>query len=89
MLSIVIDPDALGGFATMAGEIDALYDWVLSSPPAEIGGEVILAGEPERRARAARLEQGIPLADQAWANFVSAGGRLGVTRATLETLAGV
>ena len=89
MLSIVIDPAALGGFAGMAGEIDALYDWVLSSPPALGSDEVVLAGEPERRARKARLAGGIPIAPGAWENFVEAGARLGVGRARLEALAPV
>jgi len=88
MLSILIDPAALGGFASVAGEIDALYDWVVSAPPVPGTDCVILAGEPERRARAERLEAGIPLADQAFANFVAAGGRVGVAAATLESLAG-
>ena len=87
MLSILIDPAALGGFGAIAGEIDALYDFVLSSPPVAGTDSVILAGEPERRARAERLEAGIPLADQAWANFVAAGGRVGVAAATLDSLA--
>lgn len=87
MLSILIDPEALGGFGTMTAEIDALYDWVRSSPAAAGGLGVTLAGEPEREARALRLTEGIPLADQAWENFVAAGGRLGIRRETLEALA--
>ena len=87
MLSILIDPAALGDLASLRGEIDALYEWVVSAPPVPGTDSVILAGEPERRARAERLEKGIPLADQAWANFVAAGGRLGVEAGILEAFA--
>ncbi len=87
MLSIIIDPAALGDLAGLREEIDALYGWVVSAPPAPGEESVILAGEPERRARAERLEHGVPLADQAWANFIAAGGRVGVAADTLESLA--
>ena len=78
MLSVLIDPEALGGFAGMAGEIDALSDWVRSSAPAQGHQRVMLAGEPERAERQRRLEAGIPLATAAWEGFVDAGRRLGV-----------
>lgn len=87
MLSILIDPAALGDLAGLRQEIDALYDWVRSAPPGPDVDGVLLAGEPERRARAERLEWGVPLADRAWANFIAAGARVGVAADELESLA--
>ncbi|MGH7107916.1 MAG: malate dehydrogenase, partial [Acetobacteraceae bacterium] len=49
-----------------------------SSLPAEPGGEVLLPGEPERRTRALRLQQGIPLPDRTWAALVSTAHSLGI-----------
>ena len=86
MLSIVIDPAALGGFGPMAGEIDAFRDWIRSCPAADARGAVLLAGDPERAARAERLERGVPLARAAWEGFVEAAGDVGVTRDELERL---
>lgn len=39
---------------------------IKSSLPAAPGGEVLLPGEPERRKRAIRLREGIPLPDDGW-----------------------
>lgn len=87
MLSVLVNPDALGGFADMASEIDAVTDWVRSSATAQGHETIMLAGEPERAAKRLRLEQGIPLARPAWEAFVAAGERLGVTPQTLEQAA--
>jgi len=89
MFSIIVDPAALGGWSAMAGEIDALYDWVTSAPPARGSDGVILAGEPERRARAARTMDGIPIAEAAWDQLAEAAARFGLARSTFERIAGL
>jgi uncharacterized oxidoreductase len=45
----------------MAADIDRLVGWVKASPPAVPGGEVLMPGEVERRARARHLAEGISL----------------------------
>src|SRR5690606_11365689 len=47
MLTILVDPRRLGTQDTFAREALAFVDWLKQSP-----GDVMLAGEPERRARA-------------------------------------
>ncbi len=86
MLSVVIDPAALGGFGPMAAEIDALQDWIRSCPAADGRDAVVLAGDPERAARAERLERGVPLAHAAWEGFVEAAEGVGVARSELERM---
>jgi len=66
MLSIYIDPKALGLAEAMTAEARQYLDWVRSSRPAVAGGEVLLPGEPERRKRAIRLRDGVPLPDDGW-----------------------
>lgn len=66
MLSIYINPKALGVAETMAAEARQYLNWVTSSRPATAGGEVLLPGEPERRLRAKRMLEGIPLPDDGW-----------------------
>ena len=66
MLSIYIDPKALGLAEAMAAEAGRYLDWVTSSKPAAPGGEVLLPGKPERRKRAIRLRDGIPVPDDGW-----------------------
>ena len=69
MLSFYIDAGALGVAETMTAEARCYLDWVKASRPAEAGGEVLLPGEPERRRRAERLREGIPLPEDGWASI--------------------
>lgn len=66
MLSFYIDPAGLGLAQTMTAEARTYLDWVKSSRPAKPGGEVLLPGEPERRLRAQRMKDGVPLPDEGW-----------------------
>jgi uncharacterized oxidoreductase len=61
LLSILIDPERMAGAESMAADIDRLVGWVKASPPAVPGGEVLMPGEVERRARARHLAEGISL----------------------------
>jgi uncharacterized oxidoreductase len=61
MLSILIDPERMAGMAAIASDLARLEGWVKASPPAEPGGEILLPGEPERRLRARRRAEGLPL----------------------------
>jgi uncharacterized oxidoreductase len=69
MLSFYIDPGALGLAESMTAHARRYLDWVKGSRPAEPGGEVLLPGEPERRKRAIRLREGIPLPAEGWASI--------------------
>ncbi|MGH7084357.1 MAG: malate/lactate/ureidoglycolate dehydrogenase [Acetobacteraceae bacterium] len=77
MLSIYIAPGGFAGnrFAEATREYATYFK---SSLPAEAGGEVLLPGEPERRTRALRLQQGIPLPDRTWAALVATAHSLGI-----------
>ena len=85
MLSIVIAPEAYAG-AGLAAEIERYLGFVKSSRPRAPGGEVLLPGEPERRARAERQAGGIPIDPTTWDHIMAAGERLGLVRAELEAL---
>jgi uncharacterized oxidoreductase len=61
MLSVVFDPAAFCGAEAFAADVARLAAWVKASPPVVPDGEVLLPGEIERRTRAARLKDGIPL----------------------------
>jgi uncharacterized oxidoreductase len=78
MLSILLDPAPGRSAADVAPDIDAFIAWLKSSAPLEPGGEVLVAGEPERRSRALRSLRGIPLDETSWGNVVSAARELGV-----------
>jgi len=69
-------PAAFGSQAAFDAEVRAYVDFFKSSRPAEPGGEVLLPGEVERRTRAERLANGVPLPGEAWA-AISATAREG------------
>jgi uncharacterized oxidoreductase len=69
MLSIVIDPARLSSRDSMMAEIDAMIAWAKSSAPADPELPVLVAGEPERIARAERLARGIEVDDETWSQL--------------------
>lgn len=84
MLSLLIRPDLLGAGDGLAAEIDRFLAWVRSAAPARDGDEVLLPGEVERRTRAERFAQGIPLDATTCAEIDAHACRLGL--APLATL---
>ncbi|MFP1877195.1 malate/lactate/ureidoglycolate dehydrogenase [Lonsdalea quercina] len=63
MLSILIDPDRLGGNALYQQEIPLLLEWIRQSRE---DGELLLPGEPEQIAYRQRVEEGIYVDDTSW-----------------------
>jgi len=78
MLSIIIDPKALGTQMSFAQETMAFIDWLRKSPATEGSDGVKLAGEPERAARVARQENGIVVDDATWQEIKDAGAKVGL-----------
>jgi uncharacterized oxidoreductase len=87
MLSIVIAPDAYADAGEIGAEIRRHVDFVKSARPRTPGGEVLLPGEPERRARAERLVGGIPIDPTTWDHIMAAGEQVGLERARLQAMA--
>jgi uncharacterized oxidoreductase len=71
MLSIVIDPARLSTRDSMLAEIDAMIAWVKSAEPADRDLPVLVAGEPERIARAERMANGIEIDDATWGQLMA------------------
>jgi uncharacterized oxidoreductase len=80
MLGIVLDPARLTENPAFANEVDAICDHVRASAPTR----VILPGEPERRMRAERLAQGIPLDEVTWGDLSACATRLGLEEAEIR-----
>jgi len=80
MLTIVIDPGKLGTRDSFESESLAFVDWLRKSPPGPgSDGDVMIAGEPERKARAERRKNGIVVDDTTWKEIVAAGAKVGCT----------
>ena len=77
MLSVIVDPQALGEAQSYYAEVEAMTRWVKASPPA---GEtpVMVPGDPERNARRKRLVEGVPIDAETWRKIGDAAQLLGV-----------
>jgi uncharacterized oxidoreductase len=78
MLSIYMSPSFFGSGEAFAEEARSYLTYFKSARPATPGGEVLMPGEPERRTRAHRLAEGVPLSDEVWASLVTAGREYGL-----------
>ena len=88
MLSIIIDPDALGERDQLYAEIRALIGWAKASPPREGFAEVLMPGEPERRRRGERLANGVEIDERSFAEIRLAASAAGVPEDELDGIAG-
>jgi len=84
MLSIYIAPAVYDKDGAIPVEAQRLVDWVRASPPAVAGQPVLAPGEVERRTRAARLADGVPLDDTTWCDLVAAAASVGIDAARVE-----
>jgi uncharacterized oxidoreductase len=70
MLSILLDPAALGGAATHEDEAERFLAWVRDGQPGD--GSFEFPGDPERRHEARRARDGISVDDVTWAELQAA-----------------
>lgn len=78
MMSIYIDPQVLDPAGFFPAEAAAYVDYYKSARPAEPGGEVLVPGEAESRARARKLKDGVPLSDGTWDAITATARALGL-----------
>ena len=86
MFSLLIRPDALPGGGALAGEVERLVTYVKDTPLMQGADEVLIAGEPEMRARTERLRDGIPLDAVTWENVLTSAEQAGVSRSRAHEL---
>jgi len=89
MLSVLIDPAVLTDRDAFEHEAQAFVDWVKASPPRDGTEAVLVAGEPERAARAQRGADGIVVDATTWREILDAAARLGVDPAAVHAGAGL
>jgi uncharacterized oxidoreductase len=89
MLSIIIDPAALGTAEVLAEEAEAFIAWEKASPPAAGVDRVKIAGDPERAYRKQRLAEGIAVDATTWEEILKAAEALKLPRAEVQKLAGL
>ena len=75
---LAIDPANFVGLGPFEHALSGLIEYVKQPPFAEGAGEVLTAGEPERRRKAERSASGIELDDETWRQVGAAAASVGV-----------
>jgi uncharacterized oxidoreductase len=78
VLFVLFDPAHFAGPEHFLREVTDLAANVRTCPRAEGCAEILLPGDPERRARARRRAEGIPLDDGTWGQLADLARRLNV-----------
>ena len=86
MLSIYIAPSVYDPGGGVLREARRLVDWVKASPPVDPHQPVLAPGDIERRTRAERLADGVPIDDKTWRDLESAARTVGVSQRDLDAL---
>jgi uncharacterized oxidoreductase len=88
MLATVIDLSRLGDPAAIAANIEATKSHIRTSRLAPSFDEVLLPGEPERRAARHRAEVGVDVDATTWDEIQEAAGKIGITAAEMDRATG-
>ena len=88
MLSIIIDPAAVGDLQAFDDEVSAMIDYIYASTPAEGTEKVRIPGDPEQMTKAAREANGIDVDDNSWKDVLRSGETAGLTAEAMNTLTG-
>ena len=70
MLSVIIDPAAMGSTELFEDEVETFINWVKSARPQAGVGEVLAPGKPERVRRADREKNGVPIDTTTWQQLI-------------------
>jgi uncharacterized oxidoreductase len=71
MLTVILNPDILGDKELFQSEIQAMLEYLKSTPPVAGVDEVLIPGEPERIALRQREAEGIYIDDTTWSQIVT------------------
>jgi uncharacterized oxidoreductase len=89
MLSIYLDPKLMDDGHGWAASVAEYIADIRASPPADPATPVMVPGDPERKRRAERLANGLPLAPDVWESLLNAGASKGLDRGEMAALAGL
>ncbi|HKI74462.1 MAG TPA: Ldh family oxidoreductase, partial [Pseudomonadales bacterium] len=89
MLTFILDPEVVGDRSAFEAELTALVSYIKDTRPVRNVEAVLIPGEPERIARAARSRNGIEIDDTSWEQICTAAASVGIDRGRAdESIAG-
>jgi len=89
MLSIYLDPALMNAGNDWASSVSRYIAEVRASIPADPDTPIMVPGDPERKRRADRMANGLPLAPDVWESLLNAGASKGLDRGEMAALAGM
>jgi hydroxycarboxylate dehydrogenase B len=84
MLAFYIDPKVVDPANFFDGEIARYVDFIRATKPIAGTENVLIPGDPERKMRAERAKNGIPLPDDTWAAIVNTAREVGVSEVSIQ-----
>ena len=87
MLAFYVDPKVIDTTGYFDGEISRYTDFIRETKPITGVDTVLVPGDPERKTRAERTRNGVPLPDDTWAAIVNTAREVGVSEASIQRAA--
>ncbi len=87
MLAIYIDPKVIDTSNFFDGEISRYTGFIRATRPVAGVDAVLIPGDTERKTRADRIENGVPLPDDTWAAIVNTAREVGVSEVSIQRAA--
>ena len=84
MLAFYIDPKVVDPAHFFDAEITRYTDFIRKTKPVAGVDQVLIPGDPERKTRAERTKNGIPLPDDTWAAIVNTAREVGVSEVSIQ-----
>src|SRR5438270_5079072 len=84
MLAFYVDPKVIDTSNVFDAEISRYTDFIRETKPVAGIDTVLVPGDPERKTRAERTRNGVPLPDDTWAAIVNTAREVGVGEASIQ-----
>src|SRR5881227_2881443 len=84
MLAFYVDPKVVDTSNFFDGEIARYADFIRATKPVSGVDAVLIPGDPERKMRAERTANGVPLPDETWAAIVATAREVGVSERNIQ-----
>jgi uncharacterized oxidoreductase len=84
MLAFYVDPKVVDTSNIFDAEVSRYVDFIRATKPMAGVDQVLIPGDPERKTRAERTRNGIPLPDDTWAAIVNTAREVGVSEVSIQ-----
>src|SRR5437762_2134312 len=84
MFAVYVDPKVVDTANFFDGEISRYVDFIRATKPVAGVDAVLIPGDPERKMRADRTKNGVPLPDDTWGAIVNTAREVGVSEVSIQ-----